>query len=200
MNNTKTLAIVAIFMAATLVVGTFAATATTQTALAYQKKNRGGSQENSKDGNTVTLQACKQDATESGFDNSLAQECQNVICTHPSAGATCVNDPSEVTPPTPATGTLLVKKVVKCDDKITVDGCENAKFNIKVTDTNPVPSSFVLGNGGTQLVTLGAGSTYTVSEPNHSGFTVKFSGDCPTGTIAPGDHKTCTITNTEEKE
>jgi hypothetical protein len=92
MNNTKTLAIVAIFMAATLVVGTFAATATTQTALAYQKKNRGGSQENSRDGNTVTLQACKQDATESGFDNSLAQECQNVICTHPSAGAACVSE------------------------------------------------------------------------------------------------------------
>jgi hypothetical protein len=92
MNNTKTLALVAIFMAATLVVGTFAAAATTQTALAYQKKNRGGSQENSKDGNTVTLQACKQDATESGFDNSLAQECQNVICTHPSAGAACVSE------------------------------------------------------------------------------------------------------------
>jgi hypothetical protein len=92
MNNTKTLAIVAIFMAATLVVGTFAATATTQTALAYQKKKRGGSQENSKDGNTVTLQACKQDATESGFDNSLAQECQNVICTHPGDNASCVRE------------------------------------------------------------------------------------------------------------
>jgi hypothetical protein len=96
MNNTKTLAIVAIFMAATLVVGTFAATATTQTALAYQKKNRGGSQENSRDGNTVTLQACKQDATESGFDNSLAQECQNVICTHPGDNASCVRENSAV--------------------------------------------------------------------------------------------------------
>ena len=37
-HNYRTLAIVAIFMAATLVVGTFAATATTQTAFAYQKK------------------------------------------------------------------------------------------------------------------------------------------------------------------
>jgi hypothetical protein len=93
MNNTKTLAIVAIFMAATLVVGTFAATATTtQTALAYQKKNRGGSQENSRDGNTVTIQACEQDGTESGFDNSLAQECQNLICTHPGENATCVQE------------------------------------------------------------------------------------------------------------
>jgi hypothetical protein len=95
MNNTKTLAIVAIFMAATLVVGTFAATATTQTALAYQKK-RGGSQENNKNGNTVTLQACKQDATESGFDNALAQECGNTICTHPGDNASCVRESSEV--------------------------------------------------------------------------------------------------------
>jgi hypothetical protein len=42
MNNTKTtLAIVAILMAATLVVGTFAATATTQSAFAYQQKKKG---------------------------------------------------------------------------------------------------------------------------------------------------------------
>jgi hypothetical protein len=89
MNNTKTLtAIVAILIAATLVVGTFAAAAATQTALAYQKK-RGGSQDSSKDGNTVTIQKCRQDGTESGFDNSLAQECQNVICTHPGDNATC---------------------------------------------------------------------------------------------------------------
>ena len=93
MNNTKTLAIVAIFMAATLVVGTLASTATTQTALAYQKKNRGGSQENSKNGNTVTIQAEKQKASVSGFDNTLEQEAQNVICTHPSS--TCVSEGSE---------------------------------------------------------------------------------------------------------
>ena len=111
MNNTKTLAIVAIFMAATLVVGTFAATATTQTALAYQKKNRGGSQENSKDGNTVTVQKCKQDGTESGFDNSLEQECQNVICTHPGENATCTQEGVVTpTPPTPKTCEECVMK------------------------------------------------------------------------------------------
>jgi hypothetical protein len=38
MNNTNTLAIVAVLMAATLVVGTFATVATTQSALAYAKK------------------------------------------------------------------------------------------------------------------------------------------------------------------
>jgi hypothetical protein len=95
MNNTKTLAIVAVFMAATLVVGTFAATATTQTAFAYSKK-RGGSQEDSKNGNTVTIQACKQAASESGFDNGLEQECGNTICTHPGNNATCVSEGSKV--------------------------------------------------------------------------------------------------------
>jgi hypothetical protein len=198
MNNTKTLtAIAAILIAATLVVGGTLASSTT-TAFAYQQK-KGGSQENSKNGNTVTIQKCKQDGAVSGFDNTAEQECQNVICTHPSSGATCVSDPGEVTPPTPTTATLLVKKVVVCLEKIIVDGCQNKKFNIKVTDTNPDPSSFDLGNDGTQLVTLGAG-TYTVSEPEHTGFNVEFSGDCNAngdGTIAAGAHQTCTIKNTE---
>jgi hypothetical protein len=198
MNNTKTLtAIAAILIAATLVVGGTLAS-TTQTAFAYQQK-KGGSQENSKNGNTVTIQKCKQAATQSGWDNNQEQECKNTICTHPSSGAICVSDPGEATPTTPTTGTLLVKKVVKCFDTIVIDGCQNKKFNIKVTDTNPDPSSFDLGNGGTQLVTLGAG-TYTVSEPEHNGFNVEFSGDCNAngdGTIAAGAHQTCTITNTE---
>jgi hypothetical protein len=203
MNNTKTLAIVAIFMAATLVVGTFAATATTttQTALAYQKKKRGGSQENSKNGNTVTLQACKQKGSVSGHDNTLGQECQNVICTHPGSGATCVSDPGKVTPPpTLATGTatLLVKKIVECNKTITVDGCETAKFTIKVL-RGSVPIEFALGNNDTQVVTFSGTSFYEVSEPEVDGFTAKFSGDCRLGIIQPGDHKTCTITNTEEE-
>jgi hypothetical protein len=90
MNNTKTLAaIAAILIAATLVVGvTFAATS----AFAYQQK-KGGSQENSKNGNTVTIQTCKQRGSVSGHDNTLGQECQNVICTHPSSDATCLRDP-----------------------------------------------------------------------------------------------------------
>src|SRR4051794_28616884 len=94
MNNTKkktTLATVAILMAATLVVGTFATTttiATTQSAFAYPQKKRGGD-EGSKNGNTITIQKCKQAATQSGFDNNQEQECANLICTHPGDNATC---------------------------------------------------------------------------------------------------------------
>jgi len=94
MNNTKrtTLAIVAILTAATLVVGTLATTTTTltQTAFAFSKKKEGD--ENSKNGNTITIQKCKQAATQSGFDNNQGQECENVICTHPGENATCVQE------------------------------------------------------------------------------------------------------------
>jgi hypothetical protein len=103
MNNTKTLAaIAAILIAGTLVVaGTLAATSATS-AFAYQKK-RG--QDDSKNGNTVTAQICKQKGSVSGFDNTAEQECGNTICTHPSAGATCVSENEQavtpVTPPVP---------------------------------------------------------------------------------------------------
>jgi hypothetical protein len=83
MNNTRTLAIVAILTAATLVVGvTFAATSA---AFAFKK----GHEEN---GNTDTAQIAKQKASVSGFDNDLDQEALNVICTHPGENATCTSE------------------------------------------------------------------------------------------------------------
>jgi hypothetical protein len=98
MNNTtrtRTLtAIVAVLMAATLVVGTLAATTTTltQTAFAYSQKKKGGGDENSRNGNTITIQKCKQAAIQSGWDNDQSQECENLICTHPGENATCVQE------------------------------------------------------------------------------------------------------------
>jgi hypothetical protein len=101
MNNTRTkttLAIAAIFIAATLVVGvTFAAT--THSAFAYfpkkddkKDKERDGGNGN---GNTVTIQANKQKASQSGWDNTQEQEGQNTICTHPESGASCVSEGSQ---------------------------------------------------------------------------------------------------------
>jgi hypothetical protein len=80
-------------------------------------------------------------------------------------------------------------------------------FAITVTDDNPQPSAFDLQNGDSQLVTFSGPSTYTVSEPPSSIFSVTFSGDCKatspgsteaTGTISAGEHQTCTITNQEK--
>jgi hypothetical protein len=125
MNNTRTLAIVAVLTAATLVVGLTVAAATPSAfAGGYKerqdkymkgeqdgykkvkqdsyKKNtyKKGKQTNGNDGangnengNTVTVQAAKQHGIVSGFDNTLEQEAQNLICTHPSS--TCVSEGSE---------------------------------------------------------------------------------------------------------
>ena len=100
MNNTTTtrtkrnLTIVAVFMAATLVVGTFAVTtttiATTQTAFAFSKNKKGD--ENSKNGNTITALKCQNKGSASGFDTAVDQECENLICTHPGENATCTQE------------------------------------------------------------------------------------------------------------
>src|SRR6188472_1180813 len=121
MNNTKTttLAIAAIFIAATLVVGgTFAASS----AFAYVKKgpqdNKKGARDNgsgNRNGNTITVEECKNKGSASGFDTTVNQECENLICTHPGENATCSQEgvvtPTSTPTPKPTTTTLLVKKV-----------------------------------------------------------------------------------------
>ena len=107
MNNTKTIAIVAVLTAATLVVGLTVAAAT-PSALAggykeRQDKYMKGGQDGYKKGkqtngiygndNTVTVQTNAQKGKVSGHDNTLEQEAQNLICTHPSS--TCVSEGSE---------------------------------------------------------------------------------------------------------
>jgi hypothetical protein len=200
MNNTTTLALAAI-LAATLVVG-IAGTVTTTTAFAARSNN------NNNNGNTVTIEECKNKGSASGFDTTVDQECENLICTHPGSGATCVSEnegATTTTPVTPATGTLLVKKEVVCEtDTIKtrqISTCPPpGEFTITVTGNHPDRASFSGSETGT-LVTLGVGS-YKVSEDELRGFEVSFSGDCNAngdGTIAAGDHQTCTVTNTEKQ-
>ena len=110
MNNTKTLAIVAVLTAATLVVGVTVAAATPSAFAGgnkerqdkymkgeqdgYKKgKHANGKYNGGDNGNTVTIQAAKQNGKVSGHDNTLEQEAQNVICTHPSSN--CVSEGSE---------------------------------------------------------------------------------------------------------
>jgi hypothetical protein len=201
MNNSTTrttlTAIAAVLMIATLVVG---GTLASTTAFAY-KKNKGGGQENGKNGNTVTIQKCKQDGTVSGFDNTDEQECQNVICTHPGENATCtqegVRSISTPTPtPEPTTTTLrIIKKVV----------CQSTDPNCSIPATcviSGAPSSnpqaikcqAAIGNG--VLVTLQPGDDFHIGVGQEPFFDATFEGDCE-GTIAAGQHLTCTITNTQ---
>jgi hypothetical protein len=92
MNNTRTLAIVAVLTAATLVVGLTVA-ATHSAYAAYGKDNkkdkaRDGGNEN---GNTVTILKAQNKGFASGFDTSVNQEAENLICTHPGDNATCTS-------------------------------------------------------------------------------------------------------------
>jgi hypothetical protein len=104
LNNTKTrtLAIVAVLTAATLVVGlTVAATITPSAFAGGGKKDRqdkkgrqaNGEKDNgSNNGNTNTVQILKQKAKASGKFSIVQQNGQNVICTHPSTSN--INSPA----------------------------------------------------------------------------------------------------------
>src|SRR5512133_909953 len=112
MNNTRTLAIVAVLTAATLVVGLTVAATMTTSAFAGGKKDgqdkymRGGQDGYKKDGkdtydkgtrdngnnggsgnqngNTVTILKADNKGFTSGVDTAVNQEADNTICTHPS--------------------------------------------------------------------------------------------------------------------
>jgi hypothetical protein len=183
MNNTRTLsAISAILIAATLVVGgTFAALTTTQTALAYQKKKVEGDK-NSKNGNTITEQKCKQAATESGFDNTEEQECGNTICTHPGSNATCVNEEEgAVTPtstsvtPSPSPPAPIPVNAVTCNNTqstpftgfLTQQCCIVVQINITggttVTNAGTNACTIAVTNTGDITGTLPTGTTVPIS-------------------------------------
>jgi hypothetical protein len=114
MNNTRTLGIAAILIAATLVVGVTFAAATTvaQSAFAYsQKKDNGKGNGN---GNTVTIEECKNKGSASGFDTAVDQECENLICTHPGNNATCVQEGAVTSPTTTTTTAPTPKTCAEC--------------------------------------------------------------------------------------
>jgi hypothetical protein len=155
MNNTKTLAMYAVFIAVTLVVGTFSATTTMTQSATFAYSNNKKADENSKNGN-ITSQKCKQE-----------QVCENILCNHSGENATCTEEGVVVVLPMPTstsrtpatttpqlgTGTLLVRKVC-----VTFQGagCDpNLHFPIQVTGNNPQPSTFVLTPDSSELVTLG---------------------------------------------
>ena len=124
MNNTRTLAIVAVLTAATLVVGLTVAATMTTSAFAGGGKGYGqdkymkggqdgykkdghdkyvkgtqayGKDKDSGNGNTNTIQILKQNAKASGKNSTVEQNGENSICTHPSETCTSQsNQPLEV--------------------------------------------------------------------------------------------------------
>jgi anionic cell wall polymer biosynthesis LytR-Cps2A-Psr (LCP) family protein len=115
MNSTRTLAIVAVLTAATLVVGLTVSATITPSALAGGGKKDGhdkyvkrghddykkdghdkyvkgtqayGKDKGSGNGNTNTIQVLKQNAKASGKNSTVEQNGENSICTHPSETCT----------------------------------------------------------------------------------------------------------------
>ncbi len=69
-------------------------------------------------------------------------------------------------------------------------------FQISVDGTSPSPASFP-GNSEGTIVTMQPGG-YDVSEGEDVHYAASYSADCKDGTLAYGDTKTCTITNTRK--
>jgi hypothetical protein len=180
MNNTRTLAAIAAIsiIAATLVVGgTFAALTTPQSALAYQKKKVEGDK-NSKNGNTITEQKCKQAATESGFDNTEEQECGNTICTHPGNNASCVSEnEGAVTPTSTSTSSTTSPPI-----PVNAVTCNNTStpFNGQLSQQCCIVVQINITAGTTQ--TNAGSNACTIAQTHTAG---DITGTLPTGTTVP---------------
>ena len=176
MSNTRTLAIVVVLTAATLVVGlTVAATMTTSAFAGGSKRygqdkymkgtrddgNDGGS--GNQNGNTITALKCKNKGSASGFDTTVNQECENLICTHPGNNATCVSEQEQavVTPP-------VTPPVTACPDfDITMD--ETAVIDSTTLHTGDVVC--IEGLGSHPGFVLGTTNTFRilVTQPDATG-------------------------------
>ncbi len=121
-----------------------------------------------------------------GYTATYSAECTGTIAPGESKTCTVTNDDDA-----PTTGTLTVVKQVTNDNGSTAVPSD---FTLHVTGNSPSPASFA-GSAGT-AVTLGSGA-YTVSEDAAPGYTATYSAEC-TGTIAPGESKTCTVTNDDD--
>ena len=91
------------------------------------------------------------------------------------------------------TASLTVIKHVVNDNGGTASA---GNFTMSVTGTNPSPASFAGAESPGAVVTLNAGE-YSVSESGPPGYAPSSSADC-SGSIAAGEHKTCTITNDDQ--
>ena len=86
---------------------------------------------------------------------------------------------------------VVIKHVVNDDGGTAVAG----DFSMAVTGGNPTPAAFPGAESPGTTVVLDAG-TYGVSETGLAGYSAAHSTDC-SGTIIPGETKTCTVTNVD---
>jgi hypothetical protein len=161
--------VVLILTAATLVAGGIIITATTTPQAAFADGKKKGN------GNTDTAQKNKQDGTGSGFDISLGQEGENLICTHPDDNSNCVQE-EELSSPT--AGTSITSEVTGSGT------AENTNLNNRLNCPNGSALSATITfhasetNGGT------VSGTWTISDARNAAGT---SFGIKSGTFNGGD-------------
>jgi hypothetical protein len=117
-----------------------------------------------------------------GYSASFSADCSGVLA--PGDNKTCTITNDDIRP------RLTVIKHVVNDDGGLLDA---SAWTMGVNGTNADPSSFAGDENGT-LVLLDANAAYAVGEDGPGGYNATYSGDC-SGILAPGDNKTCTVTN-----
>jgi hypothetical protein len=136
-------------------------------------------------GTNVTLDAGSYNVSETGpagYTASYSAGCSGYIAIAQNKTCTVTNDdqPAHLT---------VIKHVINDNN-----GASSASaFTLDSGGTNDTPSNFPGAEAPGTNVTLDAGS-YNVTETGPSGYTASYSADCA-GTLAPGQSKTCTVTN-----
>ena len=119
-----------------------------------------------------------------GYSSSLSTDCTGSIAVGQTKTCTITN--SDIQP-----RLTVIKHVVNSFGGTATAG----NFTMTVTGASPSPGTFPGAESPGTLVSLGAGS-YSVAETGPSGYSSSFSTDC-TGSIAVGQAKTCTVTNSD---
>jgi hypothetical protein len=119
-----------------------------------------------------------------GYVKTLSPECSGTIAVGEIKTCTVTNQYAAAT-------LVVVKKVHNLHGGTKTP----ADFTLTVAGTNPSPASFAGADAPGTTVTLKAGS-YSVDEVAVAGYVKSLSADCA-GTIAAGQTKTCTVTNSD---
>ena len=138
-------------------------------------------------GTTVTLSAGAYSVDEvavAGYAKSLSADCAGTIV--PGQTKTCTVTNDDIAPKL-----TVIKKVSNTHGGTKAPG----DFTLTVTGNAPSPASFPGADSPGTTVTIKAGS-YSVDEVAAAGYAKSLSADCA-GTIAAGQTKTCTVTNSD---
>ncbi len=137
-------------------------------------------------GTTVTLNAgaySVDENTVAGYAKGLGTNCSGTIALGESKTCTVTNNDN-------AASLTVIKHVI--NDNGGTKAASN--FTMQVTGSNVSTPSFPGNESGT-TVTLNAGA-FSVDEASMFGYAKSLGTDC-SGTIANGEHKTCTVTNND---